>query len=187
MSRAKWICVFLVVTAVGFGPPASAVLVDFEGISSLADLSSQGITFSSGMTHWVGGLVSVLVDPDGGPVSPTHGLCVGNCGPGIGSIYFNAPVASVSLYALSGPGPDNNSPGVQMEAFDQFGNSLGVALASTTVQFHKLTISASGIRRLDLTSPLPSTDAWDDLEITWETVPTEGATWGAIKALYNLQ
>jgi hypothetical protein len=72
-----------------------------------------------------------------------------------------------------------------MEAFDEFGGSLGVVIASTAVQFEKLTITASGIRRLDLTSPVASADAWDDLEFVLETVPVGNTTWGAIKALYR--
>ena len=140
--------------------------INFEGLTSLSDLAAFGLTFSPNIGLWEGGNTSVLSDPDGGPVSVTHGICAGPCGGEVGSIFFDTPQTSVSFYALSGPNPDLITSGTQIEAFDAAGASLGTAVASSTLQFDLLSISASGIRRLDLSSPALGNEAWDELTTT---------------------
>ena len=148
-----------------FGP-CLGTTINFEGLISLDDLAAFGLTFSPNISLWGGGTTSVLSDPDGGPVSVTQGICAGQCGGEVGSIFFDTAQSSVSIYALSGPNPDLISVGTQIEAFDAVGTSLGTAVASSALQFDLLTVNATGIRRLDLSSPVVGNDAWDELSMS---------------------
>ena len=74
---------------------------------------------------------------------------------------------------------------MRIEAFDNDGNSLGTAVVSGTLQYEQLTISATGIRRLDLTCGSKG-DAWDDLELIGAfVIGTEESSLGAIKQLHK--
>ena len=139
------------------------VTLTFEDAPSLADYAAIGVHFSDNVTRWLGGPCSVFEDPDCGPVTPPMGVCAGNCGGQTGVISFDAELRSVSIYALSGPGPDNITPGTMIRCFDAAGALLAEAAADTDVQFQLLTVTADGIRRLEISSLQLNNDAWDNL------------------------
>ena len=138
----------------------------FDDIASLNDYASDGVTFQQNIKMWGPRNDSVLDDPDNGPLSPPYGICVGNCGGEAGSIFFATPQSFVSIWALSGPGPDLLSVDTRIRAKDGSGTILGEVTADTSLQFDYLAIAAPGIVELELFSPSAINEAWDHLAIS---------------------
>jgi hypothetical protein len=162
---------------------AQTVTLTFEDVVDLSQYQSLGVTFSPNIHLWDGGEVSIFTNPDGGPVTPPNGICVGFCGGEPGNIFFAFDVDSVSIYALSGPGSDLITSGTKIRAYDANNVLLGEALANTAVQFDLLTITAKGIRRLELISFFVNNEAWDNL--TFPTQPTSETPGGLLRAEFN--
>jgi hypothetical protein len=145
-----------------FATPASATTLTFDDISSLDEYASLGVTFSGNASIWSSTAPSVLIDPDGGAYSVPCALQFGNAGGVEGNVYFDMAVTEVSVWALSGPGPDNLSGG-WVRARDSDGTLLEEILVSDDVQFEQILCLASGIRQLDFFTPDPADDIWDHL------------------------
>lgn len=145
---------------------AGAVLLTFDDVSSLSEYASLGVTFSSNASIWTSSAPSVFDDPNGGAVSVPNALQFGNAGGVLGSIFFAVDVSEISVFALSGPGPDTLSSNMWIKAFDQDGTLLDQDIADTSLQYDLLSVSGTGIRRLDLYSPTPQDDVWDNFRFT---------------------
>jgi hypothetical protein len=147
---------------------AAPTTLTFDDIGSLTEYDAlYGVTFSSNIALWNGsGFASVQSDPSGGAFSLPFAICVGLCGgQGPGDISFATDQTTVSIVALSGPGSENLTAGMKIEALDSIGNVLATDVVDTSLQFDTLTVSASGIRGLRLTSLVVNNDAWDQLVI----------------------
>jgi hypothetical protein len=152
------------------GQVMSGATLTFDDINSLGEYAPLGVTFSQNASIWSGsGSPSVLDTPDGGPYSVPNGLQIGNAGGELGSIFFTSTVSFVSIWALSGPGGDFLNSPMFIKAFDASGKELGEASVNASLQFELLSISAEGIRRIDLFSPVPNNDVWDHLTFTSPT------------------
>ncbi len=145
------------------GPAATAVL-NFDDVESLDEYAEVGVTFSPNISIWFGGDCTVFENPDCGPASAPNAICVGPCGGVTGSIFFDPPVTFVSIIALSGPGPDNLNAGTRIEAFFD-GKMIADDFADSSVQFDFLAVEGLQIDRVDLLSPSPNAEAWDDLGV----------------------
>ncbi len=169
LSTRRWICALSFAAVLFFLPgAASALTLTFDDMSGLGD-APEGITFSSGAYIWrTPGHTSVLSNPLGTYYSTEDTLCITASCIGAGDIYFDFEIDAFSIVALSGPGVDLLGSGVQIEAFDAAGNSLGVDVAEA-LQFDVLAISAEGIRRIRLTST-SAVEVWDDM--SYETAHT---------------
>lgn len=144
---------------------AEPVSFNFDDVASLAGYEARGITFSANASIWTSNGPSVMVDPDGGARSVPSGLQFGNAGGVLGSVFFHCPVASASIWALSGPGPDNLNGGISMRAYDVNNVLVGEDFANATVQFDQLIVNGGAIARIDLFSPVENNDVWDDLVV----------------------
>ena len=162
-SGCRMLCLAAVATFGAADAAHAQVELTFDDVSTLVQYAPLGVHFGENISLWHGGSCSVLDDPNCGPVTPPRGICVGNCGGVVGTITFDAPVAFASIYALSGPGPDNITQGTSIRCYNADGEFLGEALADTSVQFDLLTVRAPGITRLELISFFPSNEAWDNL------------------------
>ena len=160
----------VVVAAVG-STATGDVLLTFDDVGALSEYAPLGVGFSANASIWSAHGPSVLDDPDGGAYSLPNGLQFGAAGGVVGSVFFDFDVPGVSIWLLSGPGPDllgNNGVGSYLRAFDVGGVQIGEDTPAPDVQFDQLSISAPGIRRLDLYTPVVSTDVWDDLVLVPE-------------------
>jgi hypothetical protein len=153
---------------------AQIITLTFDDVTSLSQYASLGVTFSPNASIWAWGTPSVLTDPSGGPYSVPNGLQFGNAGGVLGSVFFASDVSDISIWALSGPGPDLLNAPMYVRAFDMSGVQIGEVSIDPTLQFDLLSISASAIRRLDLFSPVPNNDVWDNL--TFMPVPEPEAS-----------
>lgn len=173
----------------GLSATASALTLTFDDVTSVSEYQAVGVTFSSNLEVVdFGAFDSVTTNPDGGTYSLPNALCTAangtaTCGGEPGSIFFDFDVESVSIYALSGPGDDLMTAGVELRAFDASGTMLGADMADTALAYDLLTVSAAAIRRIDLVSLVPFTEAWDDLTIVASPVPLPGALALALPAL----
>ncbi len=139
----------------------------FDDIADLSDYSSDGVTFQGNIALWnPQSTDSVLDDPDSGPLSSPRGICAGSCGGEAGSIFLATPQNFVSIWALSGPGSDFLSSDTRIRAKNGSGTVVGEAIADTSLQFDLLAISAPGIVEIELFSPSPINEAWDQLTIS---------------------
>ena len=150
----------------------------FDDVADLGTYASDGVTFTPNIGLWGPNPVSVLDDPDSGPVTTDYGICVGNCGGEAGSIFFDTPQNYVSIWALSGPGSDTLIADTRIRAKDSGGNTIGEVFADTSLQFDLLAISTPGIVELELFSPNTWSEAWDhltisDLDLVLQIAPTE--------------
>ncbi len=139
----------------------ASTFVNFED-QNLAELDALGIHFTPNIaiTPLAG---SVFDDPNNGSASAPNSICVGNCGGQIGSVTFDFDINFFSIIALSGPGADNLTAGMRIEAFDISGTKVAEDFVNTSVQFDLLSVEADNIRRVDLISLFSGSDAWDDL------------------------
>ena len=156
----------LILAWAAFAGPAgatSSTTLTFDDVVSLDAYAATGISFSANASIWTSHTSSVLTNPSGGAYSVPSALQFGNAGGVLGSIFFAGEVQDVSIWALSGPGPDLISNGSYIRAFDALGNFLGEDYADASVEFDQLRISAPGIARLDVFSPLVANDVWDNL------------------------
>lgn len=173
-GQARWRCAMALVAMGWVGAVLSAsaasVTLTFDDVGSLAEYAPLGVTFSANASRWSAGGPSVLQDPNGGARSLPSALQFGNAGGVLGSISFASNVSAVSIWALSGPGPDLLSAGIYIRAFDANGVQLGEDVGNATLQFDLLSVAAPGIRRLDVFSPVVGTEVWDDLTVEWEPV-----------------
>jgi hypothetical protein len=161
------ICLVSVAVSLLLSRPATAdILLTFDDVTSLSEYSSLGVSFSGNASIWNDNSPSVLDDPNGGAVTVPNGLQFGNAGGVLGSIFFDQEVSNLSIYALSGPGPDLLSATMWIRAFDEFGTQLDEVNVNSNLQFDLLTTNATGIRRLDLFSDTVGNDVWDNLSFT---------------------
>ncbi|MDP6343772.1 MAG: hypothetical protein QF491_09590 [Alphaproteobacteria bacterium] len=165
------------VVSLGMAAPslAAPVTLDFDSGANLASYAPE-VTFSANIGLWSGGS-SVLPPPHyGGPVSEPYGICVGPCGSLEGFIYFATAQTALSIYALSGPGPDPLSAGTLIEAYDAGDQLIDWASvdadlqADPTLQFKLLSVAGAGIVKLRLYSPVANTEAWDNLTYNSEAL-----------------
>jgi|ERR1043166_8725353 hypothetical protein len=170
--------IILLISLVTFAMSASGLMavettLTFDDVSSLHDYAPLGVTFTPNASIWsCGGCPSVLVTPDGGPYSPPFALQFGSAGGELGSIFFASDVSQVSIWAVSGPGPDLLNAPMYVRAFDASGTQIGEDNIDPSLQFDLLSIPASGIRRPDLYSPVPNNDVWDNLTFTAAPEPS---------------
>jgi len=156
-----------------FGSPS--LLLSFDDVADLDGYAGLGVTFSAnGSIFEFSPACSVFDDPECGPASVPNGLCIGDCGGAVGTIELDAPAVAASIIALSGPGDDPLSFGIEVRAFDADGELLDVAVARNDVQFQRLTVAAPGIVRLEVDSPFPNADAWDELRVFFDAPPCPG-------------
>ncbi|MBI3414497.1 MAG: HYR domain-containing protein [Verrucomicrobia bacterium] len=163
-------------------PTSASTTLTFDDVARLSDYAPLGVTFSANASIWTHPSPSVQVDPDGGAYSVPSALQFGSAGGVLGSIFFASDVSAVSIWALSGPGPDLLNAPMWIRAFDASGTKIDEDNIDPTLQFDFLSITAPGIRRLDLFSPLPNNDVWDNLSfsaslvdlvanpVAWDTV-----------------
>lgn len=148
---------------------ASEIVVPFEGIGGLEDLEGLGIAFSENFVLWDGGGCSVLDDPLCGPVTPPLGVCAGACGGEPGVITLDSTASRFAIWALSGPGPDQLSPGTEISAYNSAGDLLGRhEVIESGLAAQELIIEAPGIASVELFSPVLGSEAWDQMTITFE-------------------
>jgi len=153
---------------------AQTTTLTFDDVTSLTDYAPLGVTFSAKASIWSSGSTpSVLTSPDGGTYSVPNGLQFGNAGGVLGSIFFAHDAGPVSIWALSGPGPDLLSSPMYIRAFDALGNQVGEDNVNSSLQFDLLSITEPNIRRLDLFSADVGDDVWDNL--TFTSVPEPSA------------
>lgn len=145
---------------------ATTVTLTFDDVGVLSGYAPLGVTFSANASIWTGGGGSVLVNPSGGPYSEPSALQFGSAGGVVGHIYFDVPVWDVSIWALSGPGPDLLSTPMYIKCYDGDGDFLGDDYADGTLQFDQLRVGVSGIRHIETYSPCVANDVWDDLVYT---------------------
>lgn len=150
--------------------PASAqpIVLTFDDITSLSEYAPLGVTFSANASLWSGGGGSVLDDPDGGPYDVPNALQFGNAGGVLGDVFLDIPqvsVTEVSVWALSGPGPDLLSCGMCIRAYDDADQLLDEDAVDCLLQYDLLTVTGSGIRRIEAWSPSVANDVWDHMVI----------------------
>lgn len=171
------------VTSFGDETSDAQTLVDFDGVSAsggpvdATDLYlTNGLRLASigGPAYIVDlGPMSVLDDPNQGAYSPPN-VVLGADQLGavdtLGTFYdpvTGAPATAshVSLWAMSGPGPDQLSAGTRLVAYDVMGNVIDEAYADSTLQFQLLSVSAPDIAsfRFDATANF---EGFDDLTFT---------------------
>lgn len=155
-------------TLLSVGPSARAVTLDFD-VNNLSEYAPMGVTFSPNASVWFSSGTSVLDNPSGGPYSVPNGLQFGTAGGVVGFIYFDQAQAFVSIWALSGPGPDLLNDPIYIKAYNAADELVDEDFADNTVQFDLLSVSGAGIVKIETFSPLPNNDVWDDL--TFEPIP----------------
>ena len=106
--------VFLVL---GANSLAKANTLTFDKITSLNGYAPD-VTFSNNASIWTYTGLTVLQNLDGGAYSFPSALQFGNAGGVLGYTYFSNPQTEISVWALSGPGPDYLSSGMYIKAFD---------------------------------------------------------------------
>ena len=151
---------------------AGTITLNFDDVASLNEYAVSGVTFSANASIWSGFGGSVLTNPNGGPLSVPDALQFGNAGGVLGQIFFATDQSSISLWALSGPGSDLLNAPMYIEAYDASGALLDRDDVNASLQFDLLNVSGVGIRRLDVFSPIPANDVWDDLTLTSVPIPT---------------
>ena len=84
------------------------LIVNFDNVASLGEYASWGLTFTDVSIWAVGQHPSLSETEDGGALSMPNGICASACYNGTGSIFFDAVmiIDTISIWALSGPGPD---------------------------------------------------------------------------------
>ena len=157
-----------VLMLVAISSNANAITLDFN-TSSVNDYAPLGVTFSANASIWSFGGPSVLDNPSGGPYSVPNGLQFGSAGGVIGYIYFDQAQAYVSIWALSGPGPDLLNSPIYIKAYDAADQLIDEDFADNTVQFDLLSVNGAGIVKIETFSPVVNNDVWDDL--TFDSVP----------------
>jgi hypothetical protein len=116
---------------VALGNPTT---LTFDGIGSLAAYAPLGITFSGNASIWTNSSPSVLDDPHGGAYTVPSALQFGSANE-TGSLYLATPANYVSVWALSGPGPDPLNVGVAIRAYDDSNQLIGEDLANSILEF----------------------------------------------------
>ena len=154
---------------------ATSITLNFDNLGSLDEYAPLGMKFSDNAGIWTDGSQSVFVNPDGGAYSVPSALMFGNAGGVLGSVYFDFEIDSIVIWALSGPGSDLLNNPMYVKAFDSTGSQIGEDNVDQSLQFDLLSISALGIRRLDLFSPIPLNVVWDDLTLTFDESPSPSA------------
>ena len=106
--------VFLIL---GTSTLAKADFLTFDGPDTIAAHASE-VIFSGNASTWTWLGDTVEKDPDGGSYSYDSALQFGNAGGVLGTATFSSPQTLVSVWALSGPGPDTLSKNMYIKAFN---------------------------------------------------------------------
>lgn len=161
-----------------YGAPAAhadTITLDFDDVDALSEYEDLGVTFSTNASILdLGAWSSVTTSASGGAYSAPNVLQFGNAGGVKGNIYFDVAQTAVSIWALSGPGPDNLTKGGYIKAYDADDNLIDSDTFDTTVQYQLLSVAGTGIVRLETYSAYVNNDAWDDLTFA-KPVPEPGS------------
>ena len=145
------------------------------------------MTFSTNASIWTSPGATVLEDPDGGAYSGSSGLQFGNAGGELGYVYFSISQTNISVWALSGPGPDNLNAGMYIKAFDSSGTLIDEDYVNSAIQFDLLSVSGANIVKIEFWSPFAYNDVWDHLN--YSAVPIPGSAlliWGGLVGLAGI-
>ena len=171
----------------GWNLCAYAALLTFDNINSLSEYS-PAVTFSNNASIWTSPGATVLENPDGGAYSWPNGLQFGNAGGELGYVYFSTPQTNISIWALSGPGPDNLNTGMYIKAFDAVNNLIDEDYVNSDIQFDLLSLSGANIVKIEFWSPYAYNDVWDNLNFSAVPIPSSALLiWGGLVSLAGIK
>ena len=181
--RRQFLVGFIAVAAVLAIPSSGTavpleVTIDFDDVTSSAFIAedryaSAGVLFGSmaggpAFVYTDTAAGSVLDDPNGSAFSVPSMLCGSNPATvGVVARFVDpttldpATTDSVTVNVSSGPGPDLLSSNVALIAYDAGDNVIATDLGDTSLQFDTLSVTASGIARVEMTAG-SLLDCYDD-------------------------
>lgn len=165
MKKIITVIVTLILLILGTNSLLNAETLTFDDIWDLGAYAPE-VTFSSPSRLWSWSGETVLENPDGGAYSGTKALQFGPTsffGGVWGFAFFSNPQTEISVWVISGPGPDNLSPGIYIRAFNSSDVLVAEDRADSSLQFELLSVSGNDIVKVEFFTPNIDHEAWDNL------------------------